>query len=143
MGIACDISSELTAEATINPDFSQVESDAAQIDVNTSFALFYPERRPFFQKGSDLFDTYFDAVYTRSKRVVRSSRTENVSPTSCEPGVISATDLISASSPRTGVSIVEDPAPSAASMVRYVSRGAIHCGSGSWLRIHGRSTISL
>jgi len=66
MGIACDISSELTAEVTINPDFSQVESDAAQIDVNTTFALFYPEKRPFFQEGSDLFNTYFDAVYTRS-----------------------------------------------------------------------------
>jgi hypothetical protein len=66
LGIAYDISSELTAEATINPDFSQVESDAAQIDVNTTFALFYPERRPFFQEGSDLFNTYFNAVYTRS-----------------------------------------------------------------------------
>ncbi|PJA75373.1 hypothetical protein CO151_06670 [bacterium CG_4_9_14_3_um_filter_65_15] len=66
LGISYDISSELTAEATINPDFSQVESDAAQIDVNTTFALFYPERRPFFQEGSDLFDTYFNSVYTRS-----------------------------------------------------------------------------
>ncbi len=66
VGIAFDVSSELTAEATINPDFSQVESDAAQIDVNTTFALFYTEKRPFFQEGSDLFDTYFDAVYTRS-----------------------------------------------------------------------------
>jgi hypothetical protein len=66
LGVAYDVSSELTAEATINPDFSQVEADAAQIDVNTTFALFYPERRPFFQEGSDLFNTYFDAVYTRS-----------------------------------------------------------------------------
>jgi hypothetical protein len=66
LGIAYDISSELTSEATINPDFSQVESDVAQIDVNTTFALFYPERRPFFQEGSDLFNTYFNAVYTRS-----------------------------------------------------------------------------
>lgn len=66
LGIALDISSELTAEATVNPDFSQVESDAAQIDVNATFALFYPERRPFFQEGSDLFETYFNAVYTRS-----------------------------------------------------------------------------
>ncbi len=56
----------LSAEATVNPDFSQVESDAAQIDVNTTFALFFPERRPFFQEGSDLFDTWIDAVYTRS-----------------------------------------------------------------------------
>jgi hypothetical protein len=66
LGIAYDVSSEWTAEATINPDFSQVESDAAQIDVNTTFALFYPEKRPFFQEGSDLFNTYFNAVYTRS-----------------------------------------------------------------------------
>lgn len=54
------------ASATVNPDFSQVESDAAQIDVNTTFALFYPERRPFFQKGMDLFQTPFTAFYSRS-----------------------------------------------------------------------------
>jgi hypothetical protein len=58
--------SNMSAEITINPDFSQVESDAAQIDVNTTFALFYPERRPFFQEGSDIFDSYFDLIYTRS-----------------------------------------------------------------------------
>lgn len=43
--------SGLTAEATLNPDFSQVESDAAQVDVNTTFTLSFPERRPFFQEG--------------------------------------------------------------------------------------------
>ena len=57
--------SGLTTEAAINPDFSQVESDVAQIDVNTTFALFFPERRPFFQEGADLFSTNFDVVYTR------------------------------------------------------------------------------
>ncbi|MDH3213432.1 MAG: carbohydrate binding family 9 domain-containing protein, partial [Myxococcales bacterium] len=55
----------LTAEAAVNPDFSQVESDVAQIDVNTTFALFFPERRPFFQEGSDLFESYFNVLYTR------------------------------------------------------------------------------
>ncbi|HEX6308990.1 MAG TPA: DUF5916 domain-containing protein [Longimicrobiales bacterium] len=55
-----------TAEAALHPDFSQVESDAAQVDVNTTFALFFPERRPFFQEGSDLFDTPVNIVYTRS-----------------------------------------------------------------------------
>lgn len=60
------ITPSLLAEATLNPDFSQVESDAAQIDVNSTFALFFPERRPFFQEGSDLFETYVDVVYTRS-----------------------------------------------------------------------------
>ncbi len=56
----------LTVEGTFNPDFSQVESDASQIDVNTTFALFFPERRPFFQEGSDLFDSWHTIVYTRS-----------------------------------------------------------------------------
>jgi len=60
-----DISSDLSAEATLNPDYSQIESDAAQIDVNSNFALFYPEKRPFFQEGADLWNTYFNAIYTR------------------------------------------------------------------------------
>lgn len=55
-----------TAEATLNPDFSQVESDAAQVDVNTTFALFYPERRPFFQEGMDLYQTPLTVFYSRS-----------------------------------------------------------------------------
>jgi len=66
LGARYSLTSSLTADATLNPDFSQVESDAAQIDVNTTFALFYAERRPFFQEGGDLFDTWIDAVYTRS-----------------------------------------------------------------------------
>ncbi len=60
------LASNAMVEATVNPDFSQVESDAAQIDVNSNFALFYPEKRPFFQEGADLFDTWLEAVYTRS-----------------------------------------------------------------------------
>lgn len=66
IGARYAISSSFAAEATLNPDFSQVESDAAQIDANTTFALFFPERRPFFQEGSDLFDSYVNAIYTRS-----------------------------------------------------------------------------
>jgi hypothetical protein len=59
-------STALTGEGTINPDFSQIESDVAQIDVNTTFALFFPERRPFFQEGGDILDSYADVIYTRS-----------------------------------------------------------------------------
>ncbi|UCE23653.1 MAG: carbohydrate binding family 9 domain-containing protein [Candidatus Zixiibacteriota bacterium] len=66
LGAKYAVSSDVILEATYNPDFSQVEADAAQIDVNTTFALFYPERRPFFQEGSELFYTWFSAVYTRS-----------------------------------------------------------------------------
>ncbi len=54
-----------TISATINPDFSQVEADAAQLDINRTFALYYPEKRPFFMEGSDYFDTPLGVVYTR------------------------------------------------------------------------------
>lgn len=60
------ISSNATAEVAVNPDFSQVEADADQIDVNSTTALSFPEKRPFFQEGSDLFQSRFDVVYTRS-----------------------------------------------------------------------------
>ncbi len=53
-------------DATINPDFAQVESDVAQISTNQRFALFYPEKRPFFLEGLDLFSTPIQAVYTRT-----------------------------------------------------------------------------
>jgi hypothetical protein len=50
------ISSAITAEATINPDFSQVESDAFQMEVNQRYPVFYSEKRPFFMEGMDIFD---------------------------------------------------------------------------------------
>jgi hypothetical protein len=53
-------------QATINPDFSQVEADAAQLDVNTRFALFFPERRPFFVEAADFFETRLPLVFTRT-----------------------------------------------------------------------------
>ena len=56
----------VTLNGAINPDFSQVEADAAQLDVNTAFALFYPEKRPFFLEGADLFDTKIQAIYSRN-----------------------------------------------------------------------------
>ena len=52
-------------DATINPDFSQVESDEGQVTVNERFALFFPEKRPFFLEGIELFGTPQTLVYTR------------------------------------------------------------------------------
>src|SRR5262249_40665351 len=49
-------------DLTVKPDFSQVESDVAQISANERFALFYPEKRPFFLEGVDLFQTPIQAV---------------------------------------------------------------------------------
>ena len=53
-------------DVTVNPDFSQIESDVAQISANERFALFFPEKRPFFLEGIDLLETPITAVYTRT-----------------------------------------------------------------------------
>ncbi|HSG40620.1 MAG TPA: DUF5916 domain-containing protein, partial [Thermoanaerobaculia bacterium] len=60
------VTPNLTLNAAINPDFSQVEADAAQLDVNSQFALFFPEKRPFFLEGADFFRTPLDVVFTRN-----------------------------------------------------------------------------
>jgi Domain of unknown function (DUF5916)/Carbohydrate family 9 binding domain-like len=60
------ITPNLALNVALNPDFSQVEADAAQLDVNNQFALFFPEKRPFFLEGADFFTTPFNAVFTRN-----------------------------------------------------------------------------
>ena len=60
------ITSNLTLDGTLNPDFSQVEADAGQIVVNERFALFLPEQRPFFLEGAEVFTMPQRLVYTRS-----------------------------------------------------------------------------
>jgi hypothetical protein len=55
----------ITFNATVRPDFSQVEADAAQVPGDTRFALFFPERRPFFLDGSEYFDAPSNLMYTR------------------------------------------------------------------------------
>jgi hypothetical protein len=52
--------------ATVNPDFSQVEADAGQLDVNNTFALFFPEKRAFFLDNKDYFDTQLALLHTRN-----------------------------------------------------------------------------
>ena len=59
-------SARLTLDGTLNPDFSQIEADVPQIDVNNRFALSYPEKRTFFLEGTDLLSTPIVAAYTRS-----------------------------------------------------------------------------
>jgi hypothetical protein len=57
---------QTTLDGTINPDFSQVESDAGLVTINERFALFFPERRPFFLEGVELFASPNNLVYTRT-----------------------------------------------------------------------------
>jgi hypothetical protein len=65
VGVKYGITPNLTLDFTYNPDFSQVEADAAQVDVNTTFALFFSEKRPFFLEGREIFNSR-NLIYTRS-----------------------------------------------------------------------------
>ncbi|MGD8895925.1 MAG: DUF5916 domain-containing protein [Acidobacteriota bacterium] len=66
LSVRWGITPNLALNGTLNPDFSQVEADVAQLEVNTRFALFYPEKRPFFLEGIDFFATPLDMVFTRT-----------------------------------------------------------------------------
>ncbi|MDA1094944.1 MAG: DUF5916 domain-containing protein [Acidobacteria bacterium] len=57
VGVKYGITPNLTADLTYNPDFSQIESDQPQIDTNRRFPLFFPEQRPFFLEGQEIFAT--------------------------------------------------------------------------------------
>ena len=59
------VTSNLTLNGTVNPDFSQVESDVGQVAFDPRNALFFPERRPFFLEGSEQFAVPSNLVYTR------------------------------------------------------------------------------
>jgi hypothetical protein len=59
------LASNLTLDATLNPDFSQVESDEPQITVNRRFEVFFPEKRPFFMENSNYFETPIQVLFTR------------------------------------------------------------------------------
>jgi hypothetical protein len=68
------LTSTITLDATVNPDFSQVESDAFEVEVNQRFPVFFSEKRPFFMEGLGLFNlagtggdsTMRTAVHTRT-----------------------------------------------------------------------------
>ena len=60
------VGSNFVLNGTVKPDFSQVEADATQIAADARFALFYPEKRPFFVEGAELFNVPNTLVYTRT-----------------------------------------------------------------------------
>jgi hypothetical protein len=65
LNLKLGLTSDLSIDATLNPDFSQVESDVSLVTVNERFALFFPEKRPFFLEGIELFAAPNQLVYTR------------------------------------------------------------------------------
>ena len=59
-------SSAVTVDLAINPDFAQVEADQLVVTANQRFPIFFPEKRPFFLEGIDIFQTPITAVHTRA-----------------------------------------------------------------------------
>lgn len=59
------VTNNLTLSATVNPDFSQIESDAGQFSFDPRAALFFAEKRPFFLEGIEQFSTPHSLIYTR------------------------------------------------------------------------------
>ena len=66
LDIRWGITPDILLNATINPDFSTVETDNAQLSINNNFALFNQEKRPFFLDNADYFNTNYNLVYTRN-----------------------------------------------------------------------------
>ena len=64
------ITSNLVADFTFNPDFSQIESDLPQIEVNQRFPLFFPELRPFFVEGNEIFEINGPVTYVHTRTIV-------------------------------------------------------------------------
>ncbi|WDE04636.1 carbohydrate binding family 9 domain-containing protein [Thalassomonas viridans] len=68
--LGADISWQITSDdllsATINPDFSQIEADNAQLSLNNNFSLSFPEKRRFFLENQSYFDSMYSLVHTRN-----------------------------------------------------------------------------
>ena len=64
------LTSNLTADFTVNPDFSQIESDRPQIDVNQRYPLFFSELRPFFVEGSEIFNVTAPGTLVHTRTMV-------------------------------------------------------------------------
>ena len=89
------VTSTLTADFTVNPDFSQIESDRAQIEVNQRFPLFFSELRPFFVEGAEMFDIPGPVTFVHTRTIVDpdygAKLTGKVGPMSI--GVLAANDI--------------------------------------------------
>ena len=64
------ITSNLTFDFTYNPDFSQIESDRQQIEVNQRFPILYPELRPFFLEGQEIFRIPGPVTFIHTRTIV-------------------------------------------------------------------------
>src|SRR5215218_5770024 len=96
------LTNNFTLNGTVNPDFSQIESDAGQVTFDPRQALFFAEKRPFFLDGTEFFNTPKNLVYTRRvvQPVAAAKVTGKISGFSI--GVLEAVDGTSGSADGTG-----------------------------------------
>jgi hypothetical protein len=86
------VTSNLTMNATVKPDFSQVEADVGQVSYDPRSALFFPEKRPFFLDGSENFATPNQLIYTRAISSPEAAAKLNGKIGDVNVGVLSAVD---------------------------------------------------
>ena len=115
------VTANLTMNGTVNPDFSQVESDVSQLTFDPRQALFFAEKRPFFLEASENFSVLNQLIYTRrvSSPVAAAKFTGKVSDT--EIGLLTAVD--------------DNPATSSSHPVFNIVRVRRDVGAGSTLGI--------
>ena len=70
LNVKYGVTSNVTADFTVNPDFSQIESDRPQIEVNQRFPLFFPELRPFFIEGNEIFTINGPVTLVHTRTIV-------------------------------------------------------------------------
>jgi hypothetical protein len=86
------VTANLTMNATVNPDFSQVESDVGQVSYDPRSALFFPEKRPFFLEGNENFSVPNQLIYTRRIGAPFAAAKVNGKMGDLNVGVLSAVD---------------------------------------------------
>ena len=137
------ITPNLTFSAAVNPDFSQVEADAFQLDVNRQYALYYEEKRPFFLESSGTFSEFYSAIdrvtrlgceadrQGRAQRVRRARRARTTSRTS-------------SSRARSGLAGVSLDSESTATAFTYAAgdRGAVRPSTCTTTAAKGTSTTT-
>ena len=70
IGLKYGINSNLTFDFTYNPDFSNIESETQQIEINQRFPINYPELRPFFLEGREIYEIPGRPQPVQTRRIV-------------------------------------------------------------------------
>jgi hypothetical protein len=116
------ITPNITLNATFNPDFGQVEADQTVLNL-TTFETLYPEKRPFFLEGLNVYQTWFDLFYSRRIGKAPSGRVPDVAHFIDRPGattILGAAKVTGRTNSGTTIGILE--AVTQRETAEYISR---------------------